>query len=152
MWKIFHLFGECQWISKKTALTLIHTAMGIYCPHKLKYEMFKKVWNKKLLKTIPIPGKMSQDFVCWSIFNLKVSFLSIILVKSLRNQEMWASGSPQDRKWLYKQPVMLSVGPRAVGFPNPTLKIILGKVLFKCFKMSYLILKLQNEQCWRKKN
>ena len=70
-----------------------------------------------------------------------MSFLSIILVKSIRNQEMWASGSPQDRKWLYKQPVMLSVGPRAVGFPNPTLKIILGKVLFKCFKMSYSIFK-----------
>ena len=52
---------------------------------------------------------------------------------------MWASESPQDRKWLYKQPVMLSVGPRAVGFPNPTLKIILEKVLVKCFKISYLI-------------
>ena len=45
---------------------------------------------------------------------------------------MWASGSPQDRKWLYKQLKILSVRPWAVGFLNPTQEcggfLLLGRV------------------------
>ena len=47
---------------------------------------------------------------------------------------MWASGSPQHRKWLYKQPKKLSVGPQAVGFPSLTLKIILVKYYLNALK------------------
>ena len=55
----------CVWdyvkfgIMSSSGLTLIHTALGIKLPHKLKRKMFRIVLSKKIMKTIAIPGKMS---------------------------------------------------------------------------------------------
>ena len=57
--------GLCVWdyvkfgIMSSSGLTLIHTALGIKLPHKLKRKMFRIVLSKKIMKTIAIPGKMS---------------------------------------------------------------------------------------------